>query len=197
MDTTPMLKQYTTLSENKLEHTLVQELVNDVKKTIQRSQENADLVVNALTAKAGAKFEVAASNLAQMMGTPSTIRKHWGPFIDQALMLLPSEHVPTLTMVATTSTLDPREAEVNELRAELHRARENEAQADLELEGAQKKTLELEEKLAQYEAAARGTDQALASHSLEVDHLKAELAGLKARAEDAETELLTLKKKKK
>jgi hypothetical protein len=186
-----MLKQYTTLTENKLEDRLVKELTDDVRKSVRRSQEAADNVVNAMTQKGGADNERASSAVALLIGAPHTIAEHWKPFIAATIEQLPKEMRPKSGVVPNATMAEHAlEAELTDVRDQLHQSQENERQADIELDLARVKAKELETKLEGYVTLAKSGAEKLADLSKQAELEKRRADGLEQKLNEA------LKKKK-
>lgn len=172
-----MMKKYTTLTDNKLETTVLAQLTGDIKQSVARGQACADYIVNALSKQevTAVDVETASKNMAALLGAPPVIRDHWRPFVDEAAKLLPHEVQDDLARMGvgsialdagpTPTPEDLREqlleqegrladalAQLEEVRgpmkAEIDRLRAENTKLGAELEGLHKSLSEATEALA-------------------------------------------------
>lgn len=118
-DTEKFMKQYSRLSQNKLETDVAKSFAADVKKHVQDAQDRADQIVNALTSRSKPPdFNVARSALSLLARAPSVLVAHWQPFIAAVAEVMPPRVEGELEDVKAVDTA-AESGGVKDLRAAL------------------------------------------------------------------------------
>lgn len=114
VDTSKMMKTYSTLSANKLKETTLEAFKKKIDDDVKTAQEKADQIVNALTSKQTAPdFDIARGALLVLVKSHGTIVRHWQPFVESVNELLPP--MAEGALVIPDGDLEKKQVELREL----------------------------------------------------------------------------------
>lgn len=186
VDTTKMMKLYSTLSENKLKETTLAAFKKQIEDDVKAVQEKADQIVNALTPgkdKGQPDFSIARGAIVVLVKSHPTIVKHWLPFVEAVNELLPP--LAEGELVIPDADHEAKAAELRDLIERLVTPMKIASGAELR---------EVDEMVSKLRAGLdaelekRGLKGATPDAGPVIDGLKAEVDGLKAQLAAAQTE---------